>query len=124
MAVNINGLEAWTQTKETLSENLHSTLELLASAPFSDDPASPYARAQAEQSRLLDAMQRHAVAGIRQIDETIAASGIVAEIGALSKEAKAEADALKNAAKTIDGITQAVNLVAGVVAKFAALPFI
>jgi len=124
MAVNINGLAAWTETRETLSENLHSVLELLARAPFSEDPASPYARAQAEQSRLLEAMQRHAVAGIRQIDDAITASGLLGEVDALSKEAKAEADRLKNIAKTIDGITRAVNLVSGVVAKFAALPFI
>jgi hypothetical protein len=124
MATNVNSLAAWAETRDTLGENLHSVLELLAHAPFSADPASVYVRAESEQTRLLGEMRRHAVAGIRQIDDAIAASGVIGEINGLSAEARREADLIKNAAKTIDGITGAVNLVAGVVAKFASLPFL
>lgn len=61
---------------------------------------------------------------MKQIDAAIASGGQIAQLNALAKEAKQEAELIKNAAKTIDGITKAVDLVAGVVELFNALPFL
>lgn len=124
MAIDINSLGAWTETNDTLTEDLHSALELLAHAPWSADPASPYVCGEREQQRILAAMRLHAVAGLKQIDAEIAAGTLIAEINALSAQARHEADLIKNAAKTIQGITKAVDLVTGVVGKFNALPFL
>lgn len=124
MPTNANSLAVWTETNQTLTDDLNSVLELLAREPFSADPASPHVRAQKERERLVNAMQRHAVLGMKLIDDEIAAGPLVGEINDLSKEAKREAELIKNAAKTIDGITKAVDLVAGVVDKFNALPFL
>ena len=124
MPTTANSLEAWTDTNDALTENLRSVLELLEHEPWSADPASPYVRAENEQQRLLAAIQRHAVTGMKQIDAAIASGGQIAQLNALAKEAKQEAELIKNAAKTIDGITKAVDLVAGVVELFNALPFL
>src|ERR1051325_9646779 len=124
MATNVNSLAAWAETRDTLGENLHSVLELLAQAPVSTDPGSVYVRAENEQTRLLAEMRRHAAAGIRQIDDAIAARGVIDDIKRVSAEARREADRNKKGEKPTDGITNAVNVVAGVVAKCGSLPFL
>lgn len=124
MATQTNTLSAWTENRDTLTDNLQSILAFLQKEPFSADPASAYVKAQKRQDQTLDDLRRLAVVGIKQIDDAIAASDVVQQINTLSKQARQEADKLKNAAKTIDGISKAVDLAAGVVAKFNALPFV
>jgi hypothetical protein len=124
MATNINSLDAWTQTNETLTVELETVLTVLATAPWSDDPKSLYMQSQAQQSRLNAAIREHAVTGLRQIDAEIAAGPLIAEINALSAKAKQEAALLANAVKTVAGITKAVDLATGVVAQFNKLPFL
>jgi hypothetical protein len=124
MATTTSSLAAWTQTNETLTQDLQSVLAFLATAPWSADPASPYVVAEAQQARLTAAIHQHAVAGVRQINDEIAAGPLIAEINALSAKAKQEAALLANAVKTVTGITKAVDLAAGVVSQFNKLPFL
>lgn len=124
MPTKVNSLSAWTQTRNTLTQNLVSTLELLETEPASQDPASPYQIAEAKAQQILDEMRRLAVTGLKQIDDQIASGGLVADIAKLSKKAKAEADRLRNATKTIAGITKAVDAVTEVVTAISSLPFL
>ena len=121
MTVQIKTLGAWAQTRNTLVENLTMTLAILQEAPFSDDPASVYQQAQARETQVLDALRRHAVLGVKEIDDAIAAGPLVAEIGDLSRAAKREADRIAAITHTIDDVAAAVNMVSAVVEKFAVL---
>ena len=124
MPVQIQTLGAWAQTRNTLVQDLAMSMQILQSAPFSDDPNSDFQRATATDARILDALRRHAVLGINQIDDAIAAGPLVSEINALSKAAKTEADRIQAIAHTIADVAAVVDKVTGVVTKFAALPFI
>lgn len=124
MSSEIAELAGFQQTKEALTQALQAVLTVLARAPYSDDPASPYAQAEAQQARIVDAMQQLAAAGVRQIDAAIDSSGIVDEIDALGARAEAEAARIADAAKTVDAITNVVDLAAGAVTKIAGLPFV
>ena len=124
MATKINVLGAWTQTRNTLVQNLTSTFDLLQDAAFSTDPASDFVRGNAEADRIQDQIRQLALLGLKQVDDAIAAGTIVQDINDLSKKAKVEADRLKNAVKTIGGIAKAVDMAAGVVTKIAGLPFL
>lgn len=124
MATTTSSLAAWTETNETLTQDLQSVLTFLATAPWSADPASPYVLAEADQARLTAAIHQHAVTGVQQINDEIAAGPLIAEINALSAKAKQEATLLANAVKTITGITKAVDLATGVVSQFNKLPFL
>lgn len=124
MSIDVNSLDGFRDTKAALADALHAALAVLAQAPYSDDPASPYAQAQAQQTRILAEMQQLAAAGIRQIDQAIETSGIVGEIDALGARAAAEAARIANTAATVGAIANVVDLAAGAVSKFAALPFL
>ena len=124
MAVQLKTLGAWAQTRNTLVQDLTMSMQVLQSAPFSDDPASDFQKATATDGQILEALRRHAVLGIEQIDDAIAAGPLVEQINALSKAAKKEADRIQAIARTIDDIAGAVDKVTEVVTKFAALPFI
>lgn len=124
MTTKTNDLEAWKQTRNTLAQNLASTLEFLSTEPFSADPDSPFKRAKKQRDRILDEIERLAVIGIKRIDDEIAAGDLVERLNDLAREADEEADRLKEAAKTIDKITRAVDVAARVVTKFTQLPFL
>lgn len=124
MPTQIKTLGAWAQTRNTLVQNLMMSMQILQSAPFSEDPASDFQQATATDAAILDALRRHAVLGINQIDDAIAAGPLVGEINDLSKAAKKEADRIAAITHAITDVAAAVDKVAGVVAKFAALPFI
>ena len=124
MAVDVNQLEPWRETRNTLAEDLQIVFEFLVTEPASDDPESGYQKAQRQIDRLLAEMRRHAVAGLNAIDDEVAAGDLVARIAELSREAMEEAVRLKEAVKTIERITEAVDKVAGVVGKIAQLPFL
>jgi len=124
MPVKIQTLGAWAQTRNTLVQDLTMSMQILQSAPFSDDPNSDFQRATATDNKILDALRRHAVLGINQIDDAIAAGPLIGEINDLSKAAKKEADRIQAIAHTIADVAGVVDKVTGVVTKFAALPFI
>ena len=124
MPVQIQTLGAWAQTRNTLVQDLMMSMQILQSAPYSDDPNSDFQRATATDSGILDALRRHAVLGINQIDDAIAAGPLVGEINTLSKAAKKEADRIQAIARTITDVAGAVDKVTAVVTKFAALPFV
>ena len=124
MPVQIKTLGAWAQTRNTLVQDLTMSMQILQSAPFSEDPASDFQRATATDNNILEALRRHAVLGINQIDDVIAAGPLVSEINDLSKAAKKEADRIQAIAHTITDVAAVVDKVTGVVTKFAALPFI
>jgi seryl-tRNA synthetase len=124
MATKTNNLDAWKQTRNALAQNLASTLEFLSTEPFSADPNSDFRKARAQRDRISDEIERLAVDGIKMIDDQIAASDLVKRLNALAKEADEEADRLKEAIKTVDKITKAVDVAAGVVTKITQLPFL
>jgi len=124
MATKVKTLGAWIQTRNTLIENLSSTLELLETAPFSDDPNSNFVRGNAQVDRIQDQLRELALAGLKRVDDAIASGDLVKAISDLSKGAKKEADRIKQATKTIEAITRGVDLVAGVVTRIAGLPFL
>ena len=122
MATKTNDLDAWKQARNTLAQNLASTLEFLATEPFSADPNSAFKRARKQRDRILAEIKRLAVAGVKLIDDEIAAGDLVERLKDLAKEAEKEADRLKEAVKTIDKITKAVDVAAGVVTKITSCP--
>jgi hypothetical protein len=124
VATKIKSLDAWVATRNALAQDLSSTLEFLSTTPFSNDPASDFQQAKAQRDRIIDQLQQLAVAGIEQIDEAIAAGPLLQQIGNLASEANKEADALKNATKTVTKIASVVDQAAGVVTKIAQLPFV
>ena len=123
MSIDVSGLVAWEDTRNALVDDLGVTYAFLVDEPTSDDPNSGYRRGKAEARRIIDALDRHSILGLKQIDDEVAGSGLVAEITALAREAREEAARLKNATKTIEGITKAVDMATGVVTKIAGLPF-
>lgn len=121
MTAQIRTIGAWAQTRETLVQDLSMALSVLQDAAFSDDPASDYARAQATEKKVLEALRRHAVIGLKEIDDAIAAGPLVAQIGDLSRAAKREADRIAAITRTIDDVAGAVTMVVDVVTRFTAL---
>ena len=124
MTKRVNQLSAWTQSRNALVENLTSTFQFLETEPHSNDPNSAFRKAEDESTRILEELRKLAVAGLRQIDDQIAAGTLVKDIADAAKDAKREADLLKKATKTIAKITKAVDVAAGVVTKIAGLPFL
>jgi hypothetical protein len=124
MATKVNSLEAWVQVRNTLAQDLTSTLELLSTEPFSADPASDFQQAKRQRDRIMDQLQKLAVAGINQIDADIASGTLVQQIGELAKKAEDEANRIKGAVQTVGKIAGAVDKAAAVVTKITQLPFI
>jgi hypothetical protein len=124
MATKVNSLDAWIQARNTLAQDLTSTLELLATEPFSADPESDFQQGKRQRDRIMDQMQKLAVAGIRQIDAEIAGGTLVRQIEDMAKDAEDEANKIKGAVKTVGKITKAVDLATNVVTKITQLPFV
>ncbi len=124
MSIKVNTLGAWTQVRNTLVQNLQSTLAFLEDEPFSADPASAFQQAEDQADKLLVQLRALAVTGLKQIDEQVAQGTLLADITAAATEAKKEADKLKNAAKTIDGIVRVVDGITSIVTKIGGLPFL
>jgi uncharacterized protein YchJ len=99
-------------------------MAFLESAPYSADPASPYQQAEARSQEILSQLRALAVLGLKQLDAQIAAGPEIAQIESAARQAKQEADALQNAAKTIGSITTAVNAATSVVTQLSGLPFL
>jgi hypothetical protein len=124
MATKVNSLEAWVQARNALAQGLASTLELLATEPFSADQESDFQKLKRQRDRIMDQLQRLAVAGIRQIDSEIAAGTLIQRIDDLAKEAEDEANKIKDAAKTVGKIAGAVDKAAAAVTQISQLPFL
>jgi hypothetical protein len=124
MPTKINSLDEWVQTRNALAQDLSSALEFETHQSFSTDPNSDFQKSKQQRDRILGELKRLAVAGIQQIDDQIAAGTLVQQIKAMAKDAQDEADKLKDATKTIDKITKAVDVAAGVVTKITQLPFL
>ena len=124
MATKTNSLDAWLKTRDAMAENLSSTLEFLSTEPFSSDPNSAFKKAKVQRDRIVDEMQKLAVAGIKMVDDEVAAGDLVERINGLAKKAQVEADKLKNATKTIGKIISAVDTAASVVTRIGQLPFL
>ena len=124
MATQVNSLDAWTQARNALAEDLTSTLELLATEPFSADPESDFQKARQQRNLILDQLQTLAVTGIKQVDSAIAGGTLVQQIEAMAQDAEDEANRLKAAAKTVANIAGAVDKATAVVTKIASLPFL
>ena len=124
MATKVNSLDAWIQARNTLAQDLTSTLELLSTEPFSADPKSDFQQLKRQRDRIMDQMQKLAVAGIKQIDAEIAGGTLVQQIGDLAKEAEDEANRIKESAKTVTRIAGAVDKAAAVVTQITQLPFL
>ncbi|MBV8686254.1 MAG: hypothetical protein JOZ90_09475 [Alphaproteobacteria bacterium] len=124
MATQVNSLDAWTQARNALAEDLTSTLELLATEPFSADPDSDFQKARQQRNRILDQLQTLAVTGIKEVDAAIAGGTLIQQIEGLAQDAEDEANRLKAAAKTVANIAGAVDKAAAVVTKIASLPFL
>lgn len=124
MATSVNIIAGWQELNDAIAAAMQSIIEFLAEEPPSEDPASAFQQAQSQMLRLNRLSQEVAAAALQEIDDEIAASDLVDQINALSKEAKDEADALRNAAKTIQGIADVVGKIAGVITKVAGLPFL
>ncbi|HEY0414009.1 MAG TPA: hypothetical protein VGD66_12805 [Allosphingosinicella sp.] len=124
MPIKINSLDEWVQTRNALAQNLSSALEFETQQDFSTDPASDFQKSKQQRDRILDELKRLAVAGVQMIDDQIAAGTLVQQIKDLTKDAVDEAEKLKNATKTIDKITKAVDVATGVVTKITRLPFL
>lgn len=124
MAIKTDTLGAWIQTRNTLVQNLVTTMEFRAPLPNSGDPGSDFAKANAQIDRLTNQILELALVGLKQVDDAIASGTLVQDIAALSKEAKKEADRIKRATRTIQDIVKAIDMVTGVVTKILGLPFL
>ena len=124
MATKVNSLDAWVQARKALAQDLASTLELLASEPFSADPESDFQQLKRQRDRIMDQMQNLAVAGIRQIDSEIAGGTLIHQIEDLAKQAEDEANRIKESAKTVGKIASAVDKATAVVTQITQLPFL
>jgi hypothetical protein len=124
MAIEMNSLAAWTQTRAALVATLQATMALLENEPYSADPASTYQQAEAQSQDIFAQLRALAVVGLKQLDAQIAAGPQVAAIETAARQAKQEADALQNAAATIASITSAVNAATSVATKLSGLPFL
>ena len=124
MATKVNSLPVWIQIRDALADDLSSTLEFLANAPFSADPASDFQQAKQQRDRIIDEMQQLAVLGIKEIDAEIASGELVQQIEGLAAKADQEANALKNAAKTIGKISSVVDTATSAVVQIGKLPFL
>lgn len=121
MTTTINTIAGWDQARQALISANDFITEFRDEQPLSQDPDSPRQQAQRALERLNDLTLDLYAAELQEIDDEIAASGIVDEINELAKEAKNEADALKNAADKIKAFADLIGKIAGVVTKIAGL---
>jgi hypothetical protein len=124
MPTSKNLLQAWQDANDALVMNLAAATGIMNGDDYSDDPASPYQRARAEIRMIQGELNRLALAGLSQIDDTIASGTLVQDLSGLSKKAKDEAASINNAAATLEDVAKAVDTVAGVVTQIAGLPFL
>ncbi|WP_347302461.1 hypothetical protein V5740_10680 [Croceibacterium sp. TMG7-5b_MA50] len=124
MAVAIRDLPLHAATLDALVTALALAEAEKAAAEFSFDPQSDYRRAKAVIDDTLLLLRALSVSMLRQIDEEIAASDLVAELTERAFAAEEEAGRLRALSATIADVAQVVGRIAGVVAGVARLPFV
>lgn len=124
MATTIEESDLWNDAYSALGNVLWIVRKKLETQPPSQDPQSDYAKLKAASKRINDEMFVMSHVGLRQVDDSIAASQLVSQLKAESKRAKEEAGKLKAATATIDKITGVIDKAAGVLAKIVGLPFL
>jgi hypothetical protein len=118
MTVSAKTIAPWQQTRNTLNDALALVGEQMEMADYSEAPESDYQKLRQAREVSIDALQAHAVLGLKQVDAAIAGSDLVKRLKSASTEAKKEADRIKNAAKMVNEIAALVNQVTGVVTLF------
>lgn len=111
----IDGFATASSVLTYLSKALNNKLNLVLP---SADPLSDYARLDQALRAVMDARLALAAVRLKEIDASIAASGLVAAISAAADDAKKEADRIKKATKVVneliafvDDVTATVGLV-------------
>lgn len=108
----------WQQTRNTLVQTLSMNIELRNQQPVGS--AEEIALNQNIKTNLKD-MQDHALAGLRQVNASVLASGNAAKLTKASKEAKAEADRIRRAVEKVEELTELTAKLTKLVVGIAAL---
>jgi methyl-accepting chemotaxis protein len=124
MPVQVRTLPAYSDTRNGLVEALGLAETKMSEADASEDPNSPFQQALAASNAALDQLRALAVNALKQIDEAVAGSDLVRDIGRQAASAKREADRIANAAHTIEQIAGVINTISGVVTQIGGLPFL
>lgn len=108
----------WQQTRNTLVTSLGMNMDAL-----NDSALGSAERTQLGKNieRTLADMQEHALNGLRMLDQEAADANLAALITAQSKEAKREADRIKNATKDVQKLTKLVGKLTELVGLFGGL---
>lgn len=124
MAVEVRALPVHGAALNALVTALAIAETARARTEFSFDPQSPYRQAKAVVDETLLQLRALSITMLRQVDEDIAASGLVADLTERALAAEEEAARLDAATDTMADIAGVVGRVAGIVGGIARLPFV
>lgn len=99
----ISNWGTWQQMRNTLVQTLSMNMQARNDQPPGSPAAVAYTR-NIEQN--LDDLQVHAISGLRKIDDAIAESNIATDLNKASAQLKREADRIRNAIRTIEGLSK------------------
>lgn len=114
----------WIRTRNVIVSILAQAWDHANAQEFSEDENSEFVKANLVVDDLLELLKDHAVIGLKAFDEEIADSGLIERLAKLSKEAKAEADRIKEAVERVDDFAAALAKVTEVVGELTGLPFV
>lgn len=116
--MKIKSLEGWQQTVNVISETLAMTAEKQNATPVG---TAEYVALQKLLDQLLEDFKTHSFNGIRIVNDAIKTSGTAKDLAQASKNAKAEADRIKNATKAVGELTKLAGELSKIVVGFASL---
>jgi hypothetical protein len=124
MPIVLKDVSGFAEAEEVLAYLSRALNNKLNQSEPSADPGSDFKRLDDALRKVLDARLALAAARLRNINDDIANSGIVAEIEAAAADAKKEADRIKRATKVVSDMIAFVDQVtegAGLIGKILSL---
>jgi hypothetical protein len=119
--MKIENLGSWQRTRNVLVSTLMVLNEAQGAVEFSELPESEFMKLERELRRASANISAHSVYALKLINEAINQSGLIDRIETAAKDAKKEADRIKNATKKIDEITRLVDTGTEIVGFFSNL---
>jgi hypothetical protein len=124
MPIVLKDVSGFAEAEEVLAYLSRALNNKLNQSEPSADPGSDFKRLDDALRKVLDARLALAAARLRNINDDIANSGIVAEIESAAADAKKEADRIKRATKVVSDMIAFVDQVtegAGLIGKILSL---
>jgi hypothetical protein len=117
-------LAVYKDTRDGLVELIGMLEGLFTSLAPSDDPDSSYQRSLAALLAAVDQLRALAVTSLKKIDQDIAQSDLVRDIGVQAKGARKEAGRIAKTAQHIEEASALIGGIADIVTTIGGFPFL